>query len=580
VPLQDLIHHWDVGAGSRFIRRVAAVLGFIAIAGLYNMLAYQGFTSEEAMDSAQLARNISVGRGFTTKTIRPAATHLLGDKASSAAMPDITNPPAYPYVLAGLMKVVPMQFNAKQYWSYSPERVIAIFNQALFFVAIVLLFRLARRLFDDRVAWLSALLFGGTSLYWRFSVSGLSTIFVIVVLLAMVGCLVRIAAETENEPVSAKWSALAGALVGVGGLGRYAIGWMIVPVVIFLATGLRGTRGKHCAMATLCFLVVFGPWVGRNFVLTSTPFGTASYDLFQGTQPLMEDTLERSLNPTPEIRRVETMDVFDKLLENGGEILRTDLPKFGGNWLSAFFLVGLLISFQSPARSRIRWFLAGSIVLLFIVQALGKTHLSQDSPEINSENILAILAPLTFLYGAALFYTLVDQLNVSMETSGAITGFFLMLLSAPLLVSFLIGTTPELNSPYSPLHIQKVAQLMGKDELIMSDIPAAVAWYGDRACSWLTLDDSRDFLKINVLRPIHAVFLTQRTSNGRLLSQMSQSPNSWGQLYLRCEAHLEVEGHGEVPSGFPLKQAPKGFLPDQLLLSDRARWGVAQPGEK
>ncbi len=576
MPLQDLIHHWDVGAGSRFIRRVAAVLGFIAIAGLYNMLAYQSFNSEEPMETAQVARNISQGRGFTTKTIRPAATHLLRDKGLSVAMPDITNPPAYPAILAGLMKVVPMQFQAKQYWAYSPERVIAIFNQALFFVAILLLFRLARRQFDDRVAWLSALLFGGTSLYWKFSVSGLSTMFVIVVLLAMVGCLVRIAEGTENEPASMKWSALAGALAGVGGLGRYAIGWMIVPVLFFLAGGVRGTRGKHCAMAMLCFLVVFGPWVGRNLVLTSTPFGTASYDLFQETQPLMEDTLERSLNPTPEIRRVEAMDVFDKLLENGGEMLRTDLPKFGGNWLSAFFLVGILIPFQNPARSRIRWFLVGSIVLLFVVQAIGKTHLSQDSPEINSENILAILAPLTFIYGAALFYTLVDQLNVSMETSGAVTGVFLMILSAPLLISFLVGTTPAFNSPYSPLHVQKVAQLMGRDELMMSDIPAAVAWYGDRDCSLLTLDDTRDFFKINALRPIHAVFLTQRTSDGRLLSQMRQSPNSWGQLYLQCEAHLEVEGHGEVPSGFPLKQAPSGFLPDQLLLSDRARWGAGE----
>jgi 4-amino-4-deoxy-L-arabinose transferase-like glycosyltransferase len=478
------------------------------------------------------------------------------------------------------MKALPMQFKARQYWSYPPERIIAVFNQALFFAAILLLFRLARRQFDDRVAWLSALLFGGTSLFWRFSVSGLSTMFVIVVLLAMVSCLVRIAEGTEMEPAPVKWSALAGVLVAIGGLGRYAIGWMIVPVILFLASGPRGSRGKYCAAALTCFLIVFGPWLIRNTSLTATPFGTASYAIFEETPMLEKDTLERSLNQTPEIRRVEVMDVFNKLFENSRELLRTDLPKFGGNWLSAFFLVGLLIPFQSAARSRIRWFLVGSIVLLFIVQALGKTHLTDDSPEINSENILAILAPLTFVYGAALFYTLLDQLNISMETSGAITGIFLTVLSAPLLISFLVGVSPALNTPYSPLHIQKVAQLMGGDELMMSDIPAAVAWYGDRDCSWLTLDDSRDFLNINVLRPIHAVFLTQRTSDGRLLSQMSQSRNSWGQLYLQCEAHLEVEGHGEVPSGFPLRQAPSGFLPDQLLLSDRVRWGAVQPREK
>ena len=54
----------------------------------------------------------------------------------------------------------------------------------------------------------------------------------------------------------------------------------------------------------------------------------------------------------------------------------------------------------------LRLFLVGSMVLFFIVQALGQTHLSQDSPEINSENLLVLLAPLAFIYGAALFYTL------------------------------------------------------------------------------------------------------------------------------------------------------------------------------
>ncbi len=167
---------------------MAAVLAFIAVAGLYDLLAFQSFSSEEAMETAQLARNISQGAGFTTKTLRPLSIYLLNGKASQEAAPDITNPPVYPVLLAGLMKVAPVRFTATQYWSYQPERWIAVFNQALFFAAIVLLFRIARKLFDDRVAWLSALLFGGTSLFWKFSASGLSTSWVVVVFLAVVLC--------------------------------------------------------------------------------------------------------------------------------------------------------------------------------------------------------------------------------------------------------------------------------------------------------------------------------------------------------------------------------------------------------
>jgi 4-amino-4-deoxy-L-arabinose transferase-like glycosyltransferase len=581
VPLQDWIHHWEVGGGARFIRRAAALLAFIAIAGLYDLLAYQSFSSEEAMETAQLARNISQGGGFTTKTIRPLSIYLLNGKTAPGALPDVTNPPVYPALLAGLMKVLPMNFTARQYWSYQPEHWIGTFNQALFFAATVLLFRIARRLFDDRVAWLSAILFGGTGLFWRFSVSGLSTLWVIVILLAMVWCLVRIAEGTSATPARVGWSALAGALVGIGGLSRYAFSWMILPVILFLAMNARGPRGRHCAAAAACFLIVMAPWLARNIAVTATPFGTASYAVIQETPPLEGDVLERSLNPSAAIRRVEVMDVIDKLLANGRDIWRDDLAGFGGNWVSAFFLVGLLMPFQSPARGRIRVFLMGSIVLLFIVQALCQTHLSHDSPEINSENLLILLAPLTFIYGAALFFTLLDQSSVeSSDARAMVAGVFLIIMSVPLLLTLLIGNPPVLNTPYSPAHIQRVAELMRHDELTMSDIPAGVAWYGDRDCSWLSLDTDREFFKFNELRPVETVFLTQRTTDGRFLSQMSQEPKSWGNLFLECEARLEVQGYGEAPSGFPLTNAPAGFLPDQLLLSDHARWAAPRKTEK
>jgi hypothetical protein len=174
-----------------------------------------------------------------------------------------------------------------------------------------------------------------------------------------------------------------------------------------------------------------------------------------------------------------------------------------------------------------------------------------------------------------------DQLNVvTMDARGAIVGVFLTLMSAPLLLLLLVASPPAVNSPYSPLHIQGVALLMRPGELMMSDIPAGVAWYGNRECSWLALDDDREFFKINELRPIQAVFLTQRTTDNRFLAQMNSNAKSWEHLFLECEAHLEIQGFGEVPSGFPLTNAPSGFLPDQMLLSDRARWWMSSQAKK
>jgi len=59
---------------------------------------------------------------------------------------------------------------------------------------------------------------------------------------------------------------------------------------------------------------------------------------------------------------------------------QSDLPKVAGTWVSGFFLVGLLVGFKNPAVRRLRYFLVSCLVSLIVVQALGRTALSDDSP--------------------------------------------------------------------------------------------------------------------------------------------------------------------------------------------------------
>jgi hypothetical protein len=47
---------------------------------------------------------------------------------------------------------------------------------------------------------------------------------------------------------------------------------------------------------------------------------------------------------------------------------------------------------------------------------------------------------------------------------------------------------------------------------------------------------------------------------------MKAAEKEWGHFVLECSEH------GEVPTGFPLRKAPEGLLPDQLFLSDKVRW--------
>src|ERR1700690_2810288 len=91
--LQNWIHKLEVGAGQKVLRTVAMVVALLALVFVYDLRCYRNFSTEEAMDSAQLARNISEGKGYTTSFIRPFSLFLVEKhtQAKSAAASAGTN---------------------------------------------------------------------------------------------------------------------------------------------------------------------------------------------------------------------------------------------------------------------------------------------------------------------------------------------------------------------------------------------------------------------------------------------------------------------------------------------------------
>jgi len=574
MPLQDWIHQLEEGGGAKFIKRLAAVLAFVVVAAAYDSLAYRGFSTQEAMENAQLARNVAQGKGYVTDSIHPLALYMLerqnpgsARRALNDGVPDLSHPPVYPIALAALIKVLPFEFTAKGRF-YQPELGITIFNQVQLFVAVLLLFSITRRLFDARVAWLAAILFGGTELFWRFSVSGLSTTLLEVIFLAVVRAMLALEESGRANKLGActGWAITVGALIAVGTMTRYSFGWVLLPTLAFCVAAARA-RWKTILVVSFSFLVVAAPWSIRNYILSGSAFGTNVYALVEQTPVFAGDQLERSLNPESRFKQMRLAYLKEKLLLNLQDIVGKEIPLVAGNWLSAFFLVGLLIPFRNPALGKLRLFLVGALAVWTVAEALGRTALSSDSPNLNSENMLVIVAPLLFAYGAGLFFILLDQLNLATgDLRAATVVLFTALLCLPLVLVALSPPEVPANSPYSPRWIQLTSRLISERELMMSDIPWAVSWYGQRRCVSLTLDDTDEFRRANTLKPVNALFLTQRTTDSALLPQLTGATNSWGRFFWDCWAH------GEVPTGFPLQKAPVGFLPDQMLLSDRVRW--------
>jgi dolichyl-phosphate-mannose-protein mannosyltransferase len=605
--LQTVIHFLEVGGGSKFFSRASriffGVFGVLLVAAGYNLCGFKNMATEEAMDSAQLARNIAQGKGYKTLFVRPVSIYLLkrekethpapGNLAEVKDMhPDLANAPVYPMVLAGLMKVLPFRFpvdTTHAFWSrlrnptqreflrYQPDFLIALFNQVLFVAVVVLVFFWARRLFDSGVAWLSSILLLGSELFWRFTVSGLSTMLLLLLFMALVWGLTLLEQETR-EP---KWgrvgawilAGFCGLMVGAGSLTRYSFAWLILPVVIFLIL-FAGRQRALLVLITFCsFAAVLTPWIVRNYSVCGLPFGTASYALLENTPVFPEHRLERSLE-LDFVRLNLVSLVKGKLVSNSRSILQSDLPKVAGTWVSGFFLVGLLVGFKNPAVRRLRHFLVSCLVLMIIVQALGRTALSDDSPEINSENLLVLLAPLVIVYGTSLFFLLLEQVALPLvQLRYAVIGLFGTVLCLPLLLMFLPPrNSPLAYPPYYPPAIQQISGWTRADELMMSDIPWAVAWYGQAQCVWLTLNCQSSFLAINDYeKPIQALYLSRISLDGRFLSQWVRTGDkSWGEFMLNC-LFRKAQGKPGPPPDFPLQYWQPGW-PDQFLLTFREHW--------
>jgi 4-amino-4-deoxy-L-arabinose transferase-like glycosyltransferase len=623
MDLQTLIHHVEVGAGTRRISRwlqlALVAVGVLLLLLMYNLRAFKNMSTQEAMDAAQIARNLAEGNGYTTLFVRPFSLYLIKQKSQRdhaggtaraadpgclrGMHPDIANPPVYPVLLAGLMKALPFNFaisrKPKLFWGggmrflrYQPDFIISLFNQFLFLVVVASVFFLTCRLFDAAIARLSAVLLLGSELFWRFSVSGISTTLLLLLFVGLTGCLVFL----EQEAREPKWkrggvfllAGLAGLLVGVGGLTRYSFAWLILPVVGYVIVVSAKQRLALSLTAIVTFAAVLSPWLIRNYSVSGLPFGTASYTVLETSTAFPEDRLQRAIDPGfgssgPTSHRVASAfwhAFWQKLIGNGRQIVRTDLPKLGGTWLSAFFLVGLFIQFRNPAVRRLRYFLLACLVLLSVVQAVGHTQLSEDSPEINSENLLILVAPLVLVYGVSLFQLLLEQVQLPFpELRYLVIGLFGAVACLPLLLTFLPPRTSTLAyPPYYPPSIQTAAGWATDEELTMSDIPWAVAWYGQTQCIWLTLNSYSDYFAINdYQKPVSALYLTPRT-----FESWSRTVG-WGSICVQClvqlpkddkyPAHLNLTlpQPGGASTAFPLSYLQAGW-PMQLLLTYRPHW--------
>jgi len=354
----------------------------------------------------------------------------------------------------------------------------------------------------------------------------------------------------------------------LGMMTRYSFGWVLVPVLIYL-TLFGGVRKPGLAVAAfLAFVLTVSPWIIRNLAVSGSLFGTAGYTVMEGTFAFPGSKLMQSVNPDL-TSAYWGRPYFRKFLENSRLILQGDLLRLGGSWLAVLFFAGLLLGLRNISARRMRYFTMMCLGVFVVVQSLGKTQLSVISPEINSENLLVLLTPFVVIFGVVFFLTLVNQMKIPLPQIRLAVIILMVVVSCQSFIMSLLPprVSPVSYPPYYPPEIQKICAWMRPEEMMMSDIPWAIAWYGDHQCSWNTINAQYEFFQFNdYVKQVRGIYLTLNTLDGRLFTECLQGGvDSWGNFVLRTVAA------NQIPQQFPLKVAPYGLI-SGLFLTDRKRW--------
>src|SRR5262249_56475739 len=118
-----------------------------------------------------------------------------------------------------------------------------------------------------------------------------------------------------------------------------------------------------------------------------------------------------------------------------------------------------------------------------------------------------------------------------------ICGFGILTCLPMILALFTAARSPVVFPPYYPPSIQNATSYVKANEMMMSDIPWAVAWYGHTQCVWLT-QNKRDFFTINDRqKPIQALYLTHAKSTQSFESfdvWAKAGEENWGDFILNC----------------------------------------------
>lgn len=566
--LQGFIRTFEQGQLAVWVKRLVILVVIAGITILWAASKFNGFNTAEAMDQAQIGRQLATGQGYTTLQIRPLALHLMILRTGQVRvpLPEVNQPPLGPFINAVVLKIGGNHLGFRPGDSiYPAERALTLVGLVFFLASLAVLFLLARRLFDPKTALFGCGMIVVMDIFWRFSFSGLPQMVLLFFFSASL-LLLLLAMEAQDRGRRGRticMAVLAALSLGMMTLGHGAGLFIFAGFWIFAVIVLQ-PRILMAVLTPAAFALPLLPWAWHNWRALRNPFGLPFYELLYRKPGA--DPLELAVDFEPMLR-FRFADFWSNTSTQAIDQMTNIVSFFGGSLVAvAFFLAVLLHTFIRWQPAQLRW-----AVLLMWLGAFAGMAVFGVKGSVSANQLHILFVPVMTFYGLDFLLSLWSRLEIDQPL---LRGVFIFLLYAMLawpLASGLMNTPKLFNwPPYLPPLVERFQEWLEPREALAADIPWATAWYANRRSLLLPRTvDQFDLINGEGLLggPIVGIYFTPVSTDAPFYSGIANGYHSdWSRFMLRLVTPEELQD-------WTMTTLVKLPLNDEATFySDRVRW--------
>ncbi len=569
------------------IRRALFLVLLIGLGVFYLFIDFRGLTDANGMDQAQIAREVTRGKGFVTKCIRPVAlwqtNHHLAENQEElvglAGFLDTYHAPLNPLFNSVILYLF------KDSWEYDAEKSVYILDMAIAGGAMVLLlcsigvsYLLIARIFDARIAGVTAFLMLLCELFWKFSQTGLAQMLMLFLFSFALYFLYKAVENTQQEKSPYLWAALAGGFFGLLALSGWITVWIFAVALVFSALYFRPRAILALTMFGV-FVLPVSIWLVRNIDVAGDPAGSAKYVFYAGNASGSESAVMR--NADPESEKLSVDGFFVKTINASlGQL--DDLYAFLGSVVVApLFFLSLIHGFRRKEIADFRW----CILAMWVFATIGMSLFGVSDGPLDSNQIHILFVPIMTAYGLAFLSILWNRLDIPMHIPMVRDGHLIIAIVISVLpIALTLPTDVKRGMylkdrkvnypPYYPPLVQNLKEVAKEHEVIVSDQPWAVAWYADRISLWLP----KTVEQFNTLRifsedrnqPFAGVFLSPVSTNQPLARGIvSGEFSEWSPLIIQSAFYDSRQRQGSAFEQFAFPSMNRLINSEMVFYSEQ-----------